>query len=124
MSVDSISAAWAADDFRDPPSSAAAPARPAAALPQPARASRHPFAAEWLALLSGLVLTATLIGWSLFKSYDTVDLTERDRLRVQARVVDDNIGQQLEGINRALANVRDEFLAAPSHTSPALISTR
>ena len=124
MSVDSISAAWAADDFLDLPSRVPATRAKDAPLPQTGRTLAHPFAAEWLALLSGLTLAATLIGWSLFKSYDTVDLTERDRLHVQARVVDDNIGQQLDGINRALASVRDEFLATPPQGSAALISTR
>ena len=53
-----------------------------------------------------------------------VDATERDRLRVQARVVDDNVGQQLDGINRALASVRDEFLATPPHSVSTLLSAR
>ena len=102
MSVDSISAAWAADEFPDLPARAApapapVPVRVAPVVHPLARASSRPFAAEWFALVSGLALTATLIGWSLFKSYDTVDLTERDRLRTQARVVDDNIGQQIDG---------------------------
>ncbi|HEX2543105.1 MAG TPA: diguanylate cyclase [Caldimonas sp.] len=125
MSADSVSSALPADDFLDLPARTAptsAPSRPSA--PAAAPAAAHPFAAEWLALLFGLALTATLIGWSLFKSYDTVDRTERDRLRVQARVVDDNIGQQLEGINRALANLREEFAATSPHSVSTLISAR
>src|SRR5688572_19801697 len=124
MSVDSISAAWAADDFLDLPSRVPATRAKSVPLPQPGRALAHPFAAEWLALLSGLALAATLIGWSLFKSYDTVERTEHDRLHVQARVVDDNIGQQLDGINRALVSLREEYVATPPHSVSTLISAR
>ena len=51
--------------------------------------------------------------WSLLKAHESLDATERDRLRVQARVVDDNVGQQLEGMYHALASVGDDFLATP-----------
>ncbi len=80
------------------------------------------FTAEWIALLIGLVVLGALIGWSLFKAHAALDATERDRLRVQARVVDDNVGQQLDGMNRALASVRDEFLgdAGAQRLDPAL----
>ncbi|MEP6738797.1 MAG: diguanylate cyclase [Caldimonas sp.] len=97
----------------------------AASLSQAPRApfSRQ-FTAEWLALLFALAVAGALITWSLFKTHLAVDATERDRLRVQARVVDENIGQQLDGINRALASVRDEYLATPVYSVSTLISTR
>ena len=82
------------------------------------------FAAEWLALLFALAVVGGLIAWSLFKAHQAVDATERDRLRVQARVVDDNVGQQLDGMNRALASVRDEFLATPIYSVSTLLSVR
>src|SRR6188472_3523233 len=63
------------------------------------------FTAEWIALFVGLVVLGALIAWSLFKAHDALDATERDRLRVLARVVDDNVGQQLDGMYRALASV-------------------
>jgi len=82
------------------------------------------FAAEWVALLFALAVVGALIGWSLFKAHDAVDATERDRLRVQARVIDDNVGQQLDGMYRALASVRDEFLTTPAHSVSTLLSMR
>ena len=72
----------------------------------------------------GLAVLGVLIAWSLFKAHDALDATERDRLRVQARVVDDNVGQQLDGMNRAIASVRDEFLATPVHSVSTLLSVR
>ena len=69
-------------------------------------------------------MLAALIGWSLFKAHDALDATERDRLRVQARVVDDNVGQQLDGMYRALASVRDDFLATPVYSVSTLLSVR
>jgi len=88
-----------------------------------ARFSRQ-FTAEWLALLFGLVVVGVLIAWSLLKAHESLDATERDRLRVQARVVEDNVGQHLEGMNRALATVRDDFLATPVHSVSTLLSVR
>jgi len=82
------------------------------------------FAAEWVALLFALAVVGALIGWSLFKAHEAVDATERDRLRVQARVIDDNVGQQLDGMYRALASVRDEFLTTPAHSVSTLLSMR
>jgi diguanylate cyclase (GGDEF)-like protein/PAS domain S-box-containing protein len=82
------------------------------------------FAAEWLALLVGLAIIGALIAWSLFKAHEAVDATERDRLRVQARVVDDNVGQQLDGMSRAMASVRAEYLSTPIHSVSTLISVR
>jgi diguanylate cyclase (GGDEF)-like protein/PAS domain S-box-containing protein len=118
---------------------AAAPAAPAAsAAPSaPARADdaavidadddphfARQFTTEWLALLIGLALIGLLIGWSLFKAHAAVDATERDRLRVQARVVDDNVGQQLDGMSRALASVGEEYLATPVYSVSTLLSVR
>ncbi len=82
------------------------------------------FTAEWLALLGALAVLGILIAWSLFNAHDMLDASERDRLRVQARVVDENVGQQLDGMNRALASVRDEFLATPVYSVSTLISMR
>ena len=102
--------------------SAAAPARATAAAT--ITDWRRQFIAEWIVLVIGLAVAAAMTGWTLYKSHQTVDATERDRLRVQARVVDDNIGQQLGGMNRALASVRDEFLATPVHSVSILLSAR
>ena len=43
---------------------------------------------------------------------------------MQARVVDDNVGQQLDGMYRALASVRGEFLATPVYSVSTLLSMR
>jgi hypothetical protein len=101
----------------------AAAAHPAGTGADDAHFTRQ-FTAEWIALLVGLAVLAMLIAWSLFQAHDAVDATERDRLRVQARVVDDNVGQQLDGMNRALASVGEEFLATPIHSVSTLLSMR
>jgi diguanylate cyclase (GGDEF)-like protein/PAS domain S-box-containing protein len=84
----------------------------------------HPFVAEWLALLVALAVAGAMIGYTLFKAHAAVDATERDRLHVQARVVDDNVGQQLDGMNRALASVREEYLATPVYGVSTTLSPR
>ncbi|MEP7302973.1 MAG: diguanylate cyclase [Caldimonas sp.] len=96
------------------------PARPA-----PRRLPFGPhFVAEWLALLAALAIVGALVGYALLKTHRATDTAERDRLQVQARVVDENVGQQLDGINRALASVRDDFLATPPGTVASLLSPR
>ncbi len=84
----------------------------------------HSFATEWLALVAGLVIVGVMIGYALVKGHQSTDAIERDRLQVQARVVDDNVGQQLDGINRALASVRDDFLGTPAYSVSSLVSMR
>jgi diguanylate cyclase (GGDEF)-like protein/PAS domain S-box-containing protein len=82
------------------------------------------FVAERIALLAALVFVGATIGYALLKTHRLADVTEQDRLQVQARVVDDNVGQQLDGINRALASVRDDILAGPTAVVPPLLSAR
>ncbi|MEO6897038.1 MAG: diguanylate cyclase [Caldimonas sp.] len=79
---------------------------------------------EWLVLVVALGIVGAMIGWSLYKSHQTLDATERDRLRSQARVVDENVGQQLDGVNLALASVRGEYLTTPRYSVSTLISMR
>ncbi|HUP08121.1 MAG TPA: diguanylate cyclase [Caldimonas sp.] len=72
-------------------------------------AHRKRYFAEWLALLLGLVLAVALIGFELQRRHASVGDNERDRLAVQARVVDENVSQQLDGINKALLSIRAEY---------------
>ncbi len=88
-----------------------------------ARFSRQ-FAAEWLALLFALAVVGALIAWSLFKSHEARDATERDRLRVQARVVEDNVGQQIDGMSHALTTIHDAYRATPVGIVPTVLSQR
>ena len=88
-----------------------------------ARFSRQ-FAAEWLALLLGLIVVGLLMGWSLLKAYEGRDATERDRLRVQARVVDANVGQQIDGMSHALTTIRDDYRTTPVGIVPTTLSER
>ena len=88
-----------------------------------ARFSRQ-FAAEWLALLFGLIVVGLVMAGSLLRAYESRDAMERDRLRVQARVVEANVGQQIEGMSRALATVRDDYRATPVGIVPTTLSQR
>ena len=82
------------------------------------------FLAEWLVLLAALTIVGALIGYALAKTHHAADTAERDRLQVQARVVEENVGQQLDGINRALVSVREEFLTTPVYSVSSLLSPR
>ena len=84
----------------------------------------HHFLAEWLALLAVLAIVGAIIGYALVKTHHAADTTERDRLQVQARVVEENVGQQLDGINRALVSVREDFLGTPAYSVSSLLSMR
>jgi diguanylate cyclase (GGDEF)-like protein/PAS domain S-box-containing protein len=105
--------------------SLAAAATPAAVSPvEPDLAARIARVTEWLLLVVALGVVGAMIGWSLYKAHQALDATERDRLRGQARVVDDNVGQQLDGVNRALVSVRAEYLTTPLYGVSTLISMR
>jgi hypothetical protein len=79
-----------------------------APVPTPRR-----YAAEWLALLLAFAVAAALITYELVQAHAGIEAMERDRLASQTRVIDDNIGQQLDGISKALASVRAEYLRPP-----------
>lgn len=64
---------------------------------------------EWMLLGTVLLGLGALMGYWLNTERDEVTSRERDRLQTQARVIDENLGRQLEGANNALAGVRDEF---------------
>ena len=72
------------------------------------------YLAEWIALIAALAVAAALVAVALLQGYERAGATERDRLQVQARVIDENLAQQLDGINKALVSVRADFLDAPA----------
>ena len=66
------------------------------------------FIKEGLWVLLGLLLLAGFVGWSLWTERQEMQIRERHRLSTQAQVVHDNMGRQLEAINLALINLRDD----------------
>ena len=66
-------------------------------------------AREWVWLGAALLAVGLLFGYSVYRDRQEIDTLERDRLQVQARVVAENLGRQLEGVNNALAGVRDNL---------------
>ena len=64
---------------------------------------------EWLLLGTALLVLGAFIGYWLYTERDEVEALERNRLQGQARVIDENLGRQLEGVNNALAGVRNDY---------------
>ena len=64
---------------------------------------------EWAWLGAALVTVGLLSGLSVYRDHQEIDTLERDRLQVQARVVAENLGRQLEGVSNALAGVRNDL---------------
>lgn len=67
------------------------------------------FLAEWLVVVASLLFLAGFVGYSLHQEHEEIARRERERLTTQARVIHDNLGRQLDAINRALTNIRDEL---------------
>ncbi len=88
---------------------------------QPSTARRN--ASEWGLLALALFVAAALIGYELQQGHSSIDATERDRLAVQARVIEDNLSQQLDGINKALGSLRAQY-ARPAIEGAAETSSR
>lgn len=84
----------------------------------PTGARTHTVGREWGWFFSAFLGIGLLLAYSLYANQREIDALERDRLRVQAKVVADNLGRQLEGVNNALEGVRDEILLL-NPTSPA-----
>ena len=64
---------------------------------------------EWVWLCAALLAVGLLFGLSVYRDRQEIDTLERERLQVQARVVADNLGRQLEGVSNALAGVRNDL---------------
>jgi len=58
---------------------------------------------------TALLILGALVGYWVYDERGRVEALERDRLQVQARVIDENLGRQLEGVNNALAGVRNDY---------------
>ena len=67
------------------------------------------FRAEWLVASISLVFLGIVLAAALYRERSLVEAHESDRLQVHARVVDENLIRQLEGVNNALAGVRNEL---------------
>lgn len=89
-----------------PPSAHIAPA--GTNLLAPLRAFRR----EWLLLIGSLLAISSFVAYNLYQDHQTIDLRERERLAAQAHVIHDSLTRQLDSVNRALLNVREEWPAS------------
>ena len=67
------------------------------------------FLAEWLLLVASLLFLGGFVGYSLYADHEEIARREGERLTTQARVIHDNLGRQLDAINRALTSIRNEL---------------
>ncbi len=67
------------------------------------------FRVEWLAAGGLLLLLGVALAAALYRERMLVEARESDRLQVQARVIDENLIRQLEGVSYALTGIRDEL---------------
>jgi len=82
---------------------------------------RRRLRAEWLALGLMLLLLGVAIGYLLYSERQNATAREVDRLQAQARVIDDILIRQLQGVNNSLEGARDEFLRSePGHVDASL----
>jgi len=88
------------------------------------RSQTRRFRAEWFALVAILILIAAVFAQALYRMRVSTETQEGDRLQVQARVVDDNLTRQFEGVKHALAGVRDELEQPGRGGEAAAASTR
>ena len=70
---------------------------------------RSRYTTEWVLLCSALLLVALIGGHFLSEMRQDIEVRERDRLAVNARVVHDALERQLDTINRTLIGIRDEL---------------
>lgn len=78
---------------------------PKPAVPDLARSVRL----EWWGAGVLLVLLAVVLAGALYREHAALEEQESDRLQVQARVIDETLARQLEGVSNALANIGREL---------------
>lgn len=70
---------------------------------------RHDHLTPRLALAAGLLIAACFIGYSMYQQHERIALRESERLATQAKVINENLGRQLDGIYLALQGIRKEL---------------
>jgi len=70
--------------------------------------TQRALAGQRLAMGAVLALLCLTFVYLVVQDYRATLARERDALQTHARVVDENLGQQLQGINAALVNIRDD----------------
>lgn len=75
-------------------------------------------------LCTALLILGALTGYWLYEERNQVESRERNRLQTQARVIDENLGRQLEGANNALAGVRNDFAVSDRKNMGQAVSRR
>ena len=68
--------------------------------------SKKQFLKEWLFLLLGLLLLGGYVAWVTWDEHQSIAQREQQRLQSQAQIVHDNLGRQLETINKFLLDAR------------------
>ena len=67
------------------------------------------FARQWLFGATALLALGSVIAWNIYSEHRAIDARERERLSVQAKVIDENLGRQLTAMNSALDSIRNEL---------------
>lgn len=63
----------------------------------------------WLALALALLIMGCYIVYALYREHGRIEQRERERLATQAKVIDENLARQLDGVYRALRGIRKEL---------------
>ena len=79
------------------------------------RSMRRTFRLEWLLLIGALLALGTGLFYALMHEYRSIDRHERERLGLQAEVINDILGRQLVAIAQVLDGVRREVVENHGH---------
>lgn len=73
--------------------------------------SQSRFVAPWVTLVLTLLVLGSTLAHLGYQEHQEIMARERERLKGQTRVMDDNLGRQLEAAHQALVGVREELSA-------------
>jgi PAS domain S-box-containing protein len=62
-----------------------------------------------LLLFAALLALGATLGWNLYVEHNTIDGNERERLKAQTRIIDENLGWQLRATSHVLDSIRAEL---------------
>ena len=83
-------------------------------MAQPASSPSHRFRTEWIALSVFLLIIGLAFVQALYREHISIEEHEGARLLGQAKVIDENLTRQLQGVNFALKAVRDDLESGSS----------